>query len=345
MAQHIGMMLIEIVGMGQCNLKCPSCPVGNEKDVRNPMGFMKAELLTAIVRKGIAETGTLDYSLYNWGEPLLHPKLPDLVRAVQSEGGRCHLSTNLNFEVDWDALMASNPFALRISCSGFNQSLYGETHRGGDIEKVKRHMRALSEARTRTGATTEIHMLYHRYKNNLDDEKLMKVYCEELGFELRPVWAYLMSFEKNLAFAREGRDAAILTDQDRATIDRLGMPLDKAYEAAKKYRHNPCMLLEDQVVLDFKGDVVLCCAVYDVKEHMIAPYLETPIATIQSRKRVHPSCGPCMEQGNHVLGTYGTSEIEFLAVERVLNEYAAQIDFGRVLATETKRRAATAPAG
>jgi hypothetical protein len=52
-----------------------------------------------------------------------------------------------------------------------------------------------------------------------------------------------------------------------------------------------------------------------------------------------------MEQGNHILGTYGTSEIEFLAVERVLNEYAEHVGFSRVLATEQKRRAEAAAAG
>ena len=36
---------IEILGMGQCNLRCPSCPTGNYREVANPMGMMSPQLM------------------------------------------------------------------------------------------------------------------------------------------------------------------------------------------------------------------------------------------------------------------------------------------------------------
>ncbi|MEA2687564.1 MAG: hypothetical protein QOD51_171 [Candidatus Eremiobacteraeota bacterium] len=321
------MMIVEVVGMGQCNLRCPSCPVGNMREVRNPMGLMKPVLLAQIVRKGIAESGIRDYSLYNWGEPLIHPEICGLIRAVQENGGRCHLSSNLNFKSDWDALMAANPYVLRISCSGFNQSKYGVTHRGGDVEVVKRHMRELGEARRRTGATTSIHMLFHRYKDNLDDEAQMRAYCDELGFLFRPVWAYFMPYEKVLAFALAGPNAEGLNDEDRGVINRLGIPLAEVLEACRAARHQSCSLQDEQIVLDHRGDVVLCCTVFEAKGNMIAPYLETSVHEIQRRKSVHPTCTGCMEQGLHVYSVYGVPEMEQLAARRTLAEYAGKLGF------------------
>lgn len=314
-------MNVEIVGMGQCNLKCPSCPVGNMREIHNPMGFMKPEMLAEIVRKGVSE-GVPDYGLFNWGEPLLHPRITEMVRAVQDNGGRCFLSSNLNHKSDWDALMASNPHSLRISCSGFTQANYGETHRGGDIEKVKVHMRELAEARTRAGATTDLHMLFHRYKNNLDDERLMRAYCAELGIRFEHVWAYLMPLEKILAFETGGYHSPGLNDEDRRIIDRMGIDITQALAASKAKRNQACTLLENQMTIDSKGDVMLCCGVYEVEGHVIAPYLSTDTAAIQAKKRQHPTCGPCMEAGIHVLAVYGAPEIEQHAQLRTLTEYA-----------------------
>ena len=131
---------IDIDICGACTLRCPSCPQGNVKDYRLPQGFMAPELLQEIVTKARAECRRPNISLFNWAEPLLHPQLPELIRIVQDAGIPCHLSSNLDILPDADALMAANPASLRISTSGFSQEIYGRTHRGGDIERVKTHM-------------------------------------------------------------------------------------------------------------------------------------------------------------------------------------------------------------
>jgi hypothetical protein len=41
--------------LGSCNLRCPSCPVGNTKEFRLPTGFMDPQLLAAIITKAKSE--------------------------------------------------------------------------------------------------------------------------------------------------------------------------------------------------------------------------------------------------------------------------------------------------
>ncbi|MEJ0067494.1 MAG: hypothetical protein WDO24_00595 [Pseudomonadota bacterium] len=59
---------------GFCNLRCPSCPVGNIGDVgaHFTKGVMSPALLNAILEKANREILIERVGLFNWTEPLLH---------------------------------------------------------------------------------------------------------------------------------------------------------------------------------------------------------------------------------------------------------------------------------
>ena len=69
---------IDIVG--SCNLRCPSCPVGNYA-AQMPKGLMRLDKYKQIVEKIIAEHPgeRIFIDLYNWGEPILHKQLPEII--------------------------------------------------------------------------------------------------------------------------------------------------------------------------------------------------------------------------------------------------------------------------
>jgi len=117
--------------VGACNLRCPSCPQGNIKDYRLPHGFMEPELLRRIIEKARSECKVTGIGLFSWAEPMLHPKLPDLVRIVQEAGISCFLSSNLKHTAECGCPYGCNPFSFRISASGFTQEVYGHSHREG----------------------------------------------------------------------------------------------------------------------------------------------------------------------------------------------------------------------
>ncbi len=330
--------------LGSCNLRCPSCPQGNSRDVPVPTGFMPPDLLRKIMKKATDECTVSGVGLFNWTEPLLHPRLPELVEIVQSYGVPCTLSSNLNFMRNIDAVLASNPSSLRISTSGFTQSVYEFTHRGGDIEVVKAHMRELAEAKRRVGSRTKIHVLYHRYLGNLDDEVLMKAYSESLGFGFEPVWAMMMPLGKVLA-AIEGQEggekrhqgsdgkkrlrivseapaAETLSTEDVQVLDRLALPLDEALSAARRHSSDPCGLRDNQMTIDFEGNTFLCCAAYDPAKYTLGPFLDIPHTELQASKYSHDGCTKCMDNGVHVYFTYGAPEFERLARARIARRYA-----------------------
>jgi MoaA/NifB/PqqE/SkfB family radical SAM enzyme len=299
---------------------------------------MDLGLLKEIVKKAKSECRVMGFELFNWTEPILHPKLPEMIRFVQSEDIKCDLSSNLNTLRNIDDVMAANPFRFRISCSGFRQENYGRTHRGGDIERVKKNMVLLAEAKKRQNATTRIHVLYHRYKHNLKDEPLLRQLAKGLGFEFQTCWAYLMPLEKILAAATGQSNDATISPEDRSLMDSLALPLPQAMEVSKTRREQPCLLQDSKIAIDYQGNVQLCCATYDARKFTIGNYLDLSIDEIQARKYKHEMCGRCAAQGAHVYVTYAAPEFEEIAARNVAPEDAAFLGLDAELRRTKLRR-------
>ena len=309
--------LFDIDISGACNLRCPSCPQGNVNNYHLPHGFMEPELLERIMEKAVTECLVEQVSLYNWAEPLFHPRLPELINIVQDKGVSCHLSSNLNILPNPDAILAANPASFRISTSGFRQEIYSRTHRGGNIERVKKHMVELTEAKRRTKAQTDIYIYYHRYLHNLEDEPKMREYATRLGIKFIPDWALMLPLEKILGYM-EGVDSYLpLTEEDHELINSLALPLRGALTAARKYADRPCPLRDDAVTLDYRGNVMLCCGIFDARKYTLGNYIDMALKDIQQTRYRHPMCESCMRQGAHVYLTYGIDEMDELALANI----------------------------
>lgn len=317
---------------GSCNLRCPSCPQGNIKDYRLPIGFMEPELLSRIVRKAASECPVTGISLFNWTEPLLHPRLPELIRIVQNADIPCHLSSNLNVLPDADAIMAENPASFKISVSGFTQGVYGLSHRGGDIERVKRHMVELAEAKKRNHSTTRIFVNYHRYRHNLKEEPMMRQFAADLDFSFEPVWALFLPLEKILACCGEEAPVFPLTDEDLQLIAHLALPPGPALEYSQYRRTRACRLRDAQVSMDFQGNVLLCCGIFDASLYTLGSYLDIPLDEIQRIRTGHDMCRRCMQAGGHMYLTYDTPHLDRLVLESISSEDARQLAIRREFA-------------
>lgn len=316
--------LIDI--LAACNLRCPTCPVGNSGDQRWTGDTMSPDLLRRILQKATDECDVTGVALYNWTEPLLHPQLPEMIRLVNEFGLLCDLSTNLNRLKNPEALLRANPHSIVISLSGFTQEIYSRTHTRGDIGRVKENLIRLAAAKRATGARTHLYIRYHRYRDNLHDEIQMRQFAREHDISFQSVWAFMMPLEKTLAYLGDTKNGTALTPEDHQTIDLLALPLREGRDVARRHRHQPCLLRDEQVTLDCEGKVMLCCSVYDRDKYGIGSFLETPIAQLQQTRNAHSLCKTCMAQGLHVYGTYGTGELDTIAVKYVDPDAARELD-------------------
>lgn len=286
---------------GSCNLRCPSCPVGSIGQI-HPSGLMDLEMFKNIVDKAKREQQIRIVALHNWTEPFLHPDLPLFIRAVKDAGLICSISSNLTLGRNIEAVVDAAPDYIRISLSGFTQESYGITHARGHIDQVKANMKLLSQALERSKhKRTCVTVLYHKYRHNLEEMPQMQAYTSELGFEWEEIWAYYMSLEK-VTQAIDGN----LSDNDKDFVEnRLALPISEAIDAAKCINgHQRCRLLEDEIVLDYAGNVNLCCAVYDYSKNQLGHFLNMDENALKTAKSNHPTCKGCTANNLHLYFTY-----------------------------------------
>jgi MoaA/NifB/PqqE/SkfB family radical SAM enzyme len=308
---------IDIVGT--CNLRCPTCPTGNygwsgQGGERNPSGFMALDLFRDILRKIRADdvSDRIEIHLYNWGEPLMHPRVADFVAATKAAGFYCGLSSNFNLEKNLKDIVKAGPDFFRVSLSGFYQDVYARTHRLGDVRQVKANMYRLRHCMDAYDKSFFVQVLYHIYRHNAGEDLAMMVkLCDELGFNLDLVWAFFMPAEKAMA-CLDGH----CSEEDRKTLEMLAIGLNEGVALSNPYKESDCTLRRTQTSINFDGTVQLCCATYE-RAHVVAPsFLDIGHDELQRRKYANPVCGPCMDSALHVLYTYGAGA----ELDRVGNE-------------------------
>ncbi len=311
-------MYIDIVGA--CNLSCPSCPMGNSENL-NFKKAMQLDMFKQIVAKARTE-GVTSIFLYNWTEPLVHPKIGEFIAVINAAGLNSGVSTNLNLAKNMEKALLAEPGFFRISLSGFYQETYKKGHLGGDIEVVKQNMIALHEIKQRLGLGTRVDVYYHRYLDNIDEEALMREFSERLGFHFTTGYSIMMPLEKTLAII--DRDPSV-TDTDYETLKRLALPpYDDIVNVAQQYQQQTCTLKDNWLVIDCNGNTVLCCTIFNQSEYQVGKYLDMPVAELMRRKSTQKNCvdmcSRCAKKGMHVYSMYPNQGVlEQHAVNRILD--------------------------
>jgi wyosine [tRNA(Phe)-imidazoG37] synthetase (radical SAM superfamily) len=312
---------IDIVGT--CNLRCPSCPIGNMSDVVNDRGLMSPDLLKRILDKATNECSVTNVGLFNWTEPFLHPRLDEMVGIVHQFGLACAVSTNLNINKPdrYSKLMEAAPNVLRVSLSGISQDTYGITHKGGTVERVFRNLEELMQIKENIKSPTRIAVAFHRYLSNLNEENALKEYCEKIGVVFQPMNALMLPLEKVLAFCGDRLSTTKLNDDDHKTINNLALPLAAALHESAQVLTTSCKLLEEQIVLNCRGHAMLCCASYDEGFFSIGNYLESNLTEIQNMRRKHSICNACVNNGISNYFQYNIPKMDELVLRNIQRGY------------------------
>lgn len=308
---------IRIDVSGICNLRCPSCHVGNHsgKDFSyEGRGFMEpglfAEILDKIERE-VPENPAV--YLFTLGEPLLNPHIPEMVAQIHDHGWMAVLSSNLSLHYDWERLLIRKPEVLKVSVSGFTQEVYGATHKGGNIELVKKNMLEIHRLIEKYNLPVRVMVGYHIYTNNRRRElEHMREFCRELGFLFQPVQAQYFNMFKRTGytpftqederFIREMYDNPeqilttdrILPDNIHGAEGEAGSRNKNTVGAADGEPENmSCRNLRDKLFLDYDGRVMLCELFH--REAIFKKYLDIPLDEIQDWRKNHWICRRCRE--------------------------------------------------
>lgn len=136
----------------RCNLRCTFCPTGNGR-MERARGLMDP----VVFRRALAGARPLEYVLlFQWGEPLLHPRFAELARLARVAGARTFLTTNgtLLDERRVDMLLDAGVDRVTVSVDGD-----AETHeriRGVPRDRVLAGLQRLRAARDARRSATGV---------------------------------------------------------------------------------------------------------------------------------------------------------------------------------------------
>lgn len=132
-----------------CNLQCPACPTGTEA-----LGRPGEHLDVEVYKRTLGELRDVLMLMlfWDWGEPLMHPRLPEMIAAASAAGIMTVISTNAtvaNSEHHIEKLVAAQPSVVIVCADGADQQTYEKYRVGGKLEKVLDTARRIDAARER----------------------------------------------------------------------------------------------------------------------------------------------------------------------------------------------------
>jgi MoaA/NifB/PqqE/SkfB family radical SAM enzyme len=237
-----------------CNLRCPACPTGLRLGER-PTATINENLF----KSAIDEIGDYVFRLwmYNWGEPLLHKRTPEMIAYAKGKGLKVVLSSNLSIPLTDDyveRLVGSGLDTLIVGLDGLTEETYGKYRVGGNVSQVRENMRRIQGAKSRTGAQTP-HVLWQflvfRHNEHEIDEAL-RGYREWGADSIK-----ISPAEMPLAPYREGFEPSTLPQYNMYHDEnRFVRESERQMSAGRA-----CSWLYGTFVLNPNGKVSPCCGV------------------------------------------------------------------------------------
>ncbi|MCX5813466.1 MAG: hypothetical protein NT178_13130 [Proteobacteria bacterium] len=276
---------------GMCNLRCISCPRGNDKH-QPPAGFMSASTYKKVLEKLIREIPLLgSVQLYTWGEPLLNPELPAIVTITREAKVLSAISSNLNYAKNLDAVVEARPDWFKISCSGWAEN-YEKTHTGGKWKVFLSNLHKLAHLRDTLHPGMQIILNYHLYKHNIgEDYRRIESLCKDLSLIFIPNNAYLYPLDSVMDFV----DGKELSPEAKKTLPMLLMPLEEGIARARNLAELPCC---EERTFPINWDCrVRECGVF-FRPFIADNFLDTPLSEIIERKKKR-LCVECRKRAIH----------------------------------------------
>lgn len=225
---------LDIEVTNKCMLNCIKCP---RNIMDRAVGQMSLELFKSIIDQ------SYPYIYFSWlhlfGDPILNPKLPDMIRYASEKGIKCGISTNgiaLNEKVAKEISLAGTDTII-ISIDALSEKTYSKIRKGGNFKKVIEN-------------TEKFLILPERrlIKNTIIQMIDMEVNHEEVD-KFIDRW--------------QGPDRIvnIKTEDSWAGCYKI----NKKTPNVKRF---PCKKLWERLTIDWEGNISICCRDYKMKMNL-----------------------------------------------------------------------------
>lgn len=237
-----------------CNLRCTMCNFIRMK--RDPR-LMDVRVFKTVVDK-CREAGISNARLHSYGETLIHPRLPEMIRYAADSGLQVWISTNGQLLDEHRARQILNAGIsyVRYSIEGATAATYEKVRAGGKWDTLIRNIKRFRELRDELRPSTRIGLNSVLMKETIDEIHLVPTVFSPFVDEIA------ISPLEMLGKYGEELAAPSLLEAD----------LDHRSRA-------PCRLPWELMNITVDGKVSLCCADVEVS-HVIGDLLNQSVTEI-----------------------------------------------------------------
>lgn len=292
---------------GNCNANCPFCKTGLDKiKVKNfviPERFEKG--LQKLKDIGVIENDSV-VSLYNWGEPFLHPDINKIVGVVNKLDVKYALSTNTSIFHEIRPEFVKNLRHFIFSMPGFSQDSYGRIH-GFQFEKIRGNIERFVYTARDAGYGGVFTIFYHVYQFNVLEIPAARRFADSLGITLNPYLAIMNDWhamnqmvDGSLSYANLLRSSSALFLHN---FDGLIQKSPAGYKCPQW----------EYLTIDEDCNVLVCCQTpkYD-PAYILGNVLTDDFADVLEKRKNHPVCNACLQKG---LAYYINNSMEHFPIE------------------------------
>jgi MoaA/NifB/PqqE/SkfB family radical SAM enzyme len=234
-----------------CSFHCRLCPTGQNQATRSK-GFMDVDRFFDLIDE--VEGTTVYMYLWDWGEPLMHKGLGEMIAYAKAAGIYLKMSTNAHFLTAETVSMLFNAPSLSVdyllvSLDGASEETYLKYREAGDFTEVVNNLIALVDARDKKKANTRIALQFIVMKHNEHEIPKIRELAKNIGVDellLKTVSVDLIKYPTEEA-RKQSMDEYLPSEVYQRDI----------------YRHAPpergCDRLWTSSVIGWDGTVLPCC--------------------------------------------------------------------------------------
>jgi len=267
-----------------CNLRCIMCPTGLGL-ARRKKGMLDWDLFRQVVDEMAPHVSMT--TLHIWGEPLLHPRIVDMIAYCSAHGLHAEISTNavlLKPEVS-QAILDAGLGAIYLCLDGTTAETYEQVRREATFEQTREHILKFVELRNRGG--------YEKPRTKLQI------------IEIAPTAAQVQEFKSTWSIP--GVDQINVKAFDSWGDQITDVSALRAGDKPQLPPRYPCPNLWYHVHIYWDGTLVCCDRDYDaqyplgnVKDGVMRAWRGEAMARLRLKHINHdlddvPSCGQCVE--------------------------------------------------
>jgi len=242
-----------------CNFNCPTCPTPHKKIYnRRPAQLMDFEVYKKVI-DNIKKYVHVIY-LYNSNEPLLHPRIVEMIKYATQANLHTMISTNcslLNEKMSRE-LLDSGLGEIRFAFDGLTKASFEGFRQGGNFELVKANIERFCRLRRELGKIRPMLTLqFILNKLNQDQVEDIKKFSQDNGIDRLYIKPFILS---EYAYSRdEINDLAVKFFIDKDVRDENIVYKKDGFGLAPKKELISCPDVTKVFTILADGRASVCC--------------------------------------------------------------------------------------